>query len=68
MPNALQKVSKILVPIDGSESSMRAAEAAIELAQRYKGNGTSGVEVIALYVVDTGAKIRALWQTWFQLS
>jgi nucleotide-binding universal stress UspA family protein len=59
MPNALQKVSKILVPIDGSESSMRAADAAIELAQRYKGNGTgtaSGVEVIALHVVDTGAK------------
>jgi nucleotide-binding universal stress UspA family protein len=70
--SALQKVSKILVPIDGSESSMRAADAAIELARRYKNNGdggtTSSVEVIALYVVDAGAKFELFGKYGFNYS
>jgi nucleotide-binding universal stress UspA family protein len=31
---ALSTISKILVPIDGSQSSMRAADAAVELARK----------------------------------
>jgi nucleotide-binding universal stress UspA family protein len=56
----LERISKILVPVDGSESSMRAAGAAIELASRYSSIGTSAsqalIEVVALHVVDTSPK------------
>ena len=54
---ALEKISKILVPVDGSESSVRAAEAAINLAKRYNaalaGSATDmmpghPIEIIAL--------------------
>ena len=55
-----EMISKILVPVDGSESSMRAAGAAIELASRYSNIGTSAsqalIEVVALHVVDTSPK------------
>ena len=50
---ALSTISKILVPIDGSKSSMRAADAAIEVATKY-GN----VEMIALHVVDINPTFR----------
>lgn len=35
MSVVLERVSKILVPVDGSDLSMRAAFAALELARRY---------------------------------
>ena len=67
MSAVLERVAKILVPVDGSDLSMRAAFAALELARRYNdsppiGSGTikglthPSVEVTALYVVDIGPK------------
>jgi nucleotide-binding universal stress UspA family protein len=59
----LERISKILAPIDGSESSLLAGEAAIELAKRYNasptgpGSANAPVEVIALYVVDVSPKL-----------
>lgn len=50
---ALSTISKILVPIDGSKSSMRAAYAAIEIATRY-----DNVVVIALHVIDINPTFR----------
>jgi nucleotide-binding universal stress UspA family protein len=55
----LEKISKILIPIDGSASSLRAADAAVELARRYSdAGGKTTVELIALHVVDIGPKLR----------
>jgi nucleotide-binding universal stress UspA family protein len=39
-------IEKILVPIDGSEPSMRAAEFALKLAKHF------GSEIVAIYVID----------------
>jgi nucleotide-binding universal stress UspA family protein len=41
---ALSKISKILVPIDGSAPSMRAADAAVELAKKYSNDGGTVVK------------------------
>ena len=63
---ALSTISKILVPIDGSESSMRAADAAIELARRY--NETHTIEVIALHVIDINPKFHLFTKYGFHYS
>jgi nucleotide-binding universal stress UspA family protein len=60
---ALSAISKILVPIDGSKSSMRAASAVIELARRY-----GSVEVIALHVVDINPTFRLFAKYGFNYS
>nr|AFK24955.1 UspA domain-containing protein [uncultured archaeon] len=64
---ALSTISKILVPIDGSESSMRAANAAIELARRYN-EEPSPVQVIALHVIDINPKFRLFSKYGFHYS
>lgn len=62
------QLSKILVPVDGSESSMRAAAAAVALAQRYSGGYKSQdtapsvdtppiVQVIAIHIVEVEPKL-----------
>jgi nucleotide-binding universal stress UspA family protein len=43
----MEKVKKILVPTDGSDCSLRAAELGISLA------GVLGAEIVAIYVIDT---------------
>jgi nucleotide-binding universal stress UspA family protein len=63
---ALSKISKILVPIDGSASSMRAADAAVELAKKYSNDGGT-VEVIALHVIDISPKLQLLGSIRIQL-
>ena len=45
-----QKFSKILVAIDGSETSMKAAEYAIEIASEQKENNNNNA---ALWLVST---------------
>jgi nucleotide-binding universal stress UspA family protein len=74
---ALQEVSKILVPVDGSKSSIEAAEAAIKFAKRYNGpligSGTKAtarpsVEVIALYVVDVSPKLELFGKFGFDYA
>jgi nucleotide-binding universal stress UspA family protein len=64
---ALSTISKILVPIDGSPSSMRAADAAIELARRYN-EGLHPVEVIALHVIDINPKFHLFSKYGFHYS
>jgi nucleotide-binding universal stress UspA family protein len=64
---ALSAISKILVPIDGSESSMRAAHAAIELARRYD-EESHPVEVIALHVIDINPKFHLFSKYGFHYS
>jgi nucleotide-binding universal stress UspA family protein len=64
---ALSKISKILVPIDGSASSMRAADAAVELAKKYSNDGGT-VEVIALHVIDISPKLQLLGAYGFSFS
>jgi nucleotide-binding universal stress UspA family protein len=64
---ALSTISKILVPIDGSPSSMRAADAAIELARRY-GEESHPVEVIALHVIDINPKFHLFSKYGFHYS
>lgn len=64
---ALSVVSKILAPIDGSESSMRAANAAIELARRYN-EESRPVEVIALHVIDINPKFHLFTKYGFHYS
>jgi nucleotide-binding universal stress UspA family protein len=48
------KLSKILVAIDGSQSSMKAAECAIAMAEKERNqqNGEMTIELIALTVLD----------------
>ena len=58
------RISKILVPIDGSPSSMRAADAAVELARKYS-EESSPVEVIALHVIDIDPKFHFSASTAF---
>ena len=67
---ALSRISKILVPIDGSKSSMRAADAAIELASRYSDGDSEKVlvEVIALYVIDINPKLHLFGKYGFHYS
>ena len=66
---ALAKVSRILVPIDGSKSSMRAADAAIELARRYSDDSEKALaEVIALYVIDINPKLHLFGKYGFHYS
>ena len=74
---ALQEISKILVPVDGSKSSVVAAEAAIKLAKRYnsraihsrtKANAGSSVEVIALYVVDISPRLELFGRFGFDYA
>jgi nucleotide-binding universal stress UspA family protein len=64
---ALSTISKILVPIDGSKSSMRAADAAIELARRYN-EESHPVEVIALHVIDVNPKFHLFSKYGFHYS
>lgn len=64
---ALSVISKILVPIDGSESSMRAADAAVELARRYD-EESHPVEVVALHVIDINPKFRLFSKYGFHYS
>ena len=64
---ALSRISKILVPIDGSPSSMRAADAAIELARRYN-EQPNPVEVIALHVIDISPKFHLFSKYGFHHS
>jgi nucleotide-binding universal stress UspA family protein len=66
---ALSKISKVLVPIDGSKSSMRAADAAIELAKRYSDDGEKApIEVVALYVIDINPKLHLFGKYGFHYS
>lgn len=74
---ALQELSKILVPVDGSKSSVVAAEAAINLAKRYNDHpgrsrteATAGplVEVIALYVVDVSPRFELFGKFGFDYA
>lgn len=51
---AKQEFSTILVPIDGSEGSMRAANLAIGIAKKY------GAQVIAIHVVNIDQYLQAL--------
>jgi nucleotide-binding universal stress UspA family protein len=51
MSNTRRSFSKILVAIDGSEISMKAAVYAISIANR-KGNGAASVQLIGLTVLD----------------
>jgi nucleotide-binding universal stress UspA family protein len=51
MSNTMRKFSKILVAIDGSEMSMKAAVYAIDIANR-KGKETENVHLIGLTVID----------------
>ena len=71
----LQNISKILVPIDGSESSIRAAMVAIQVARRYSNDGEVNaekqpysVEVIALYVIDVSPKFELFGKHGFDYS
>jgi nucleotide-binding universal stress UspA family protein len=63
---ALSTISKILVPMDGSKSSMRAADAAIDLARRYE--ESHPVEVIALHVIDINPTFRLFTKYGFNYS
>jgi nucleotide-binding universal stress UspA family protein len=74
---ALEEISRILVPVDGSKSSVVAAEAAIKLAKRYSGRairpGTKvttrpSVEVIALYVVDVSPRLELFGKFGFDYA
>jgi hypothetical protein len=51
MSNTIRKFSKILVAIDGSEMSMKAAVYAIDIANR-KGKEAENVQLIGLTVID----------------
>ena len=51
MSNTRRSFSKILVAIDGSEISMKAAVYAIDIANR-KANGVGNVQLIGLTVID----------------
>jgi nucleotide-binding universal stress UspA family protein len=51
MSNTMRKFSKILVAIDGSEMSMRAAVYAIDIANR-KGKEAENVQLIGLTVIE----------------
>ena len=51
MSNTMGKFSKILVAIDGSEMSMKAAVYAIDIANR-KGKEAENVQLIGLTVID----------------
>ena len=64
---ALSKFSTILVPIDGSAPSMRAADAAVELAKKYSNDG-GAVELIALHVIDISPKLQLLGAYGFSFS
>jgi nucleotide-binding universal stress UspA family protein len=64
---ALSTISKILVPIDGSPSSMRAADAAVELARKY-GKESGPIEVIALHVIDINPKFHLFSKYGFHYS
>ena len=47
-------ISKILVPVDGSATSLKAADYAIDLASKY------GAIVVAIHVIPVGEFVRAL--------
>jgi len=64
---ALSKFSTILVPINGSAPSMRAADAAVELAKKYSNDG-GAVELIALHVIDISPKLQLLGAYGFSFS
>lgn len=69
----LEEVSKILVPVDGSKSSVVAAEAAIQLAKRYNGSGTEAsakpsVDVIALHIVDVNPRLELFGKFGFDYA
>jgi len=49
-----QQISKILVPIDGSENSMEAAEYAVKIAEKY------GALVTAIHVVNIDQNLQLL--------
>ena len=64
---ALSTISKILAPIDGSPSSMRAADAAVERARRYH-EESHPVEVIVLHVIDINPKFHLFSKYGFHYS
>jgi len=64
---SLSKISKILVPIDGSPSSMRAADASVALARKYSAE-SQPVEVIALHVIDINPKFHLFSKYGFHYS
>jgi nucleotide-binding universal stress UspA family protein len=49
-----QQISKIVVPIDGSEKSMEAADYAVKMAERY------GSEVAVVYVIHMNQNLELL--------
>jgi nucleotide-binding universal stress UspA family protein len=51
---AQQQISKIVVPIDGSEKSMEAADYAVKMAERY------GSEVAVVYVIHMDQNLELL--------
>lgn len=51
---AQQKISKIVVPIDGSKNSMEAADYAVKMAEKY------GSEVSAVHVVNIDQYLQSL--------
>jgi nucleotide-binding universal stress UspA family protein len=70
---ALEEVSKILVPVDGSKSSIVAAEAAIKLARRYNASRSESgakpsVDVIALHVVDVNPRLELFGKFGFDYA
>ena len=64
---SLSTISKILVPIDGSPSSMRAADASVALARKYSAE-SQPVEVIALHVIDINPKFHLFSKYGFHYS
>jgi len=56
-----KEISKILLPIDGSESSIKAAEYAIGVARK-KGEDNNA-ELIALYVIHS--EIKHAYSTYY---
>jgi nucleotide-binding universal stress UspA family protein len=51
---AKQKISKIVVPIDGSKTSMEAAQYSLEMAQKY------GSQISVVYVVNIDQYLQSL--------
>lgn len=47
MPSSSMDITKILIPTDGSDCSMRAAEYGVEIARRL------GAKITVVYVIDT---------------
>ena len=53
------KITKILVAIDGSNISLNAATAAIQIAEKY------GAELVILYVIDSRIRYESVGEVTF---